>query len=197
MPRFLLAATLAGLAAGFQAFPAPPLRRASVARRVGEAGIGGRAGDDSPWAREYKAYVKRVGFELCGLSWEGFVEKGRGAVFSGRSDKSSGDDDRLPSAYVELEQWTKSQAEDGKDGDGLGAILRRIRAYDPNKEFVVVYQAFGVMGADVVRPSMSPPEVGTLLKQQAMAAEQKEFGTTEEDDRAPDENPDISDAELV
>ena len=38
-------------------------------------------------------------------------------------------------------------------------VLHRILTYDPKNEFVVVFQAAGLMGADIVKPSIPPSDI--------------------------------------
>lgn len=39
-----------------------------------------------------------------------------------------------------------------EDSSSIDEVLARVRSYDPEKEFVVVFKACGLMGADVVKP---------------------------------------------
>ena len=41
----------------------------------------------------------------------------------------------------------------------VSANHQQIKSYDPEKEFVVVFQAAGVCGADICKPSVGPPEM--------------------------------------
>jgi len=38
------------------------------------------------------------------------------------------------------------------DSASLSQIIDRVRTYDPEKEFVIVYKGRGLMGCDVVKP---------------------------------------------
>ncbi|CAN0384010.1 unnamed protein product [Hapterophycus canaliculatus] len=63
--------------------------------------------------------------------------------------------------YVPLTEFEsmKAAGQEAREGDDLAQIVRRVKDYRPEREFVVVFQASGVMGADIVRPSVSPPEM--------------------------------------
>lgn len=60
-----------------------------------------------------------------------------------QADKFGG----IPSMYVPLTEF-ESMREAQKPGeeDDLAQIVRRVQDYRPEKEFVVVFQAAGVMG---------------------------------------------------
>lgn len=47
----------------------------------------------NPWGVVLKpqAYVKRTGQYLCSMSWEGYEEMGRGAIFANYDDAKKGD----------------------------------------------------------------------------------------------------------
>ncbi|CAM9698757.1 unnamed protein product [Ectocarpus fasciculatus] len=120
------------------------------------------------WEKEYKAYIKRTGQYLCSMSWEGHEEMGRGAIFANYDDARKEDKlnetDKfggIPSMYVPLTEFEsmKAAGQEAGEEDDLGQIVRRVKDYRPEREFVVVFQAAGVMGADIVRPNVSPPEM--------------------------------------
>lgn len=120
------------------------------------------------WENEYKAYIKRTGQYLCSMSWEGHEEMGRGAIFANyddaRKEGKLNDMDKfggIPSMYVPLTEFEsmKAAGKEAGEEDDLEQIVKRVKAYNPEKEFVVVFQAVGVMGADIVRPNVSPPEM--------------------------------------
>ncbi|CAN0295713.1 unnamed protein product [Ectocarpus sp. 12 AP-2014] len=120
------------------------------------------------WEKEYKAYIKRTGQYLCSMSWEGHQEMGRGAIFANYDDARKEDKlnetDKfggIPSMYVPLTEFEsmKAAGQEAGEEDDLGQIVRRVKDYRPEREFVVVFQAAGVMGADIVRPNVSPPEM--------------------------------------
>ncbi|GAB0492591.1 hypothetical protein MMPV_003859 [Pyropia vietnamensis] len=77
----------------------------------------------------------------------------------------------IPSMYVTLEELIANAGAalsgSGSSGGGGGGvagreaadfaeIVDRVRGYDPEVEFCVIFQAGGVMGVDVVRPSIAP-----------------------------------------
>ncbi|KAJ8607068.1 hypothetical protein CTAYLR_009900 [Chrysophaeum taylorii] len=131
-------------------------------------------GAKTAWEREYKAYVRRNGFLLTGMSWVGFEELGPGCIVANRAEGPLDDDtteEALKSIYVPEDKFVAS--EDGYDASGLEQILKRVRTYDPKREFVVVFSHDGVMGADIVTPSMPPPKVATLAEFQEVAAQTK------------------------
>lgn len=51
--------------------------------------------------------------------------------------------------YVELARWEESGGEPSQGADlaNLQQIIGRVRSYDPEKQFVVVFQSHGLMGA--------------------------------------------------
>lgn len=63
--------------------------------------------------------------------------------YSHKADEFGG----IPSMYVPLTEFENMRAA-GKPGeeDDLAQILQRVNAYSPEKEFVVVFQAAGIMG---------------------------------------------------
>lgn len=76
-----------------------------------------------------------------------------------RADKTSNPEVDLraaiPSMYVELSRWQESGKEPAAGGDltNLQHIIERLQSYDPEKQFVVVFQSHGLMGAG--RPLLS------------------------------------------
>jgi hypothetical protein len=130
------------------------------------------------WETEYKAYVKRNGAHLCALSWRGYQAEGRGGILAKYEAKNSGGEEEqalsevdrvsgVPSMYVSLARWMESgeNAENvaSAEKQDLQQILDRVVSYDPEKAFVVVFQAHGLMGADIVRPNISPAEMADRL----------------------------------
>lgn len=121
------------------------------------------------------------------MCYEGYTTRGRGAVFAdytnaptpgevgdARPGRVAADAVRqlesIPSLYVTLEELVANAgAALGGGGDGGGAagreaadfaeIVDRVRGYDPEAEFCVIFQAGAVMGVDVVRPSIAPRAV--------------------------------------
>ena len=122
------------------------------------------AGQAVSWRGEYKAFVNKHGLTLCGNSWKGFEALGRGAIYANH-------DARPPaSTYVPLGRWLDSLALSADDPSTVEAVIEYIRGYDPETQFVVVFQCGGVLGADVVCPNMRPPEVALLPEFAAAAA---------------------------
>ena len=122
------------------------------------------AGQAVSWRAEYKAFVNDHGLTLCGNSWKGFEALGRGAIYANH-------DARPPaSTYVPLGRWLDSLALSADDPSTVEAVVEYIRGYDPEMQFVVVFQYGGVLGADVVCPNMRPPEVALLPEFAAAAA---------------------------
>lgn len=54
----------------------------------------------------------------------------------------------IPSMYVPLTEFEsmKAAGKEAGEEDDLEQIARRVKAYRPEKEFVVVFQAAGIMG---------------------------------------------------
>ena len=149
------------------------------------------------WEKEYKAYLKRNGPQLCLMSWKGFQTMGRGAIFAKydgipsplnndldidlketREEKKKNLNDEkdidlldkyssIPSLYIEIEKWesnfmiNKEERKTFTDQEqhDCEQVLHRILTYDPHNEFVVVFQAAGLMGADIVKPSIPPSKI--------------------------------------
>lgn len=137
---------------GKSAGPSPRIPWPKSLEKTPVAGGGG--GGVVAWEKEYKAYIKRTGQYLCSMSWEGHEEMGRGAIFANYDDARAGgklnDADKLggiPSMYVPLTEFQSMRAagKPGEEGD-LEQILKRVESYRPEEEFVVVFQAEGVMG---------------------------------------------------
>lgn len=114
---------------------------------------------------------QRNGAHLCAMSWRGYQAEGRGAILAKYEDKDMDQEGRtlsevdrvsgVPSMYVSLARWMES-GEAAKDGPAqaerqdLQQILDRVISYEPERAFVVVFQAHGLMGADIVTPNVSP-----------------------------------------
>lgn len=112
------------------------------------------------------------------MSYAGYQHGGRGAVFadydrrrkagenvggvvmvSGEKDKV-GVEEGIPSMYISRAQIIReNQGKEKGESEGVKQILRRIDGYDPEKQFVVVFSWGGIMGADVVSPSVAPRTV--------------------------------------
>lgn len=121
---------------------------------------------------------QRNGAHLCAMSWRGYQAEGRGAILAKYEDKDMDQEGRtlsevdrvsgVPSMYVSLARWMES-GEAAKDGPAqaerqdLQQILDRVISYEPELAFVVVFQAHGLMGADIVTPNVSPPDMAEKL----------------------------------
>lgn len=137
----------------------------STARvRCTAAGFGAKQTSRS-WAEKYKAYVNRNGEMLCAMAWEGYERLGRGAVFANDDIEASsvavmrpgGMENARASFYVDRDKLIERNENDMVPQ--MKPILNRIAKYDPNTQFVVVFEADGTQGADIVTPNMAPSEV--------------------------------------
>jgi len=84
-------------------------------------------------------------------------------IGSSEADKYRG----VPSLYVELNQWMESSQEghtNAVDEENLRQILSRIKSYDPERQFVVVFQAAGIMGTDIVTPNIPPSQMAARME---------------------------------
>mmetsp|Transcript_35829 Transcript_35829/g.94957 ORF Transcript_35829/g.94957 Transcript_35829/m.94957 type:complete len:206 (+) Transcript_35829:66-683(+) len=123
--------------------PRPPRRsRAAVALRATEADFGSA----------YQAFVRANGKAMTGMAWQSFQQLGRGAIYV--NDASS-----QALLYVKLDDWTKKKPTSLDDLAGLDEIVERVREYNPELQFVVVFESGGRMLADIVKPSIPPPQV--------------------------------------
>jgi hypothetical protein len=106
---------------------------------------------------------------LTAMSWEGHTRFGRGAIYANNQArpgvkrgskpadvKSFGG---APTMYVPLNKYSEREPKTDQEQSDLEHILKRIKTYDPEKEFVVIFEAAGLMGADVVKPSLPPAVV--------------------------------------
>ncbi len=119
------------------------------------------------WAEKYKSYVKRNGELLCAMAWEGYETLGRGAVFANYDDAArsvamvdrGGKDmqSTTPSFYVDRDKLVEMN--DKEQLAQMKHILHRIAVYNPQTQFVVVFEADGTQGADIVTPNHAPSEV--------------------------------------
>lgn len=141
---------------------------------------GGSPGDPEvqrmKWESQYKSYISEMGKYITGMSWKGYMEVGKGAIQANNQLKpnpkvtgkgrSSRPLDQAPSTkYVPITYFESKLAEDNehKDSTNINQIIARLDNYDPNREFVVVFEAAGLMGVDVVRPSIPPPEMHCMM----------------------------------
>lgn len=122
------------------------------------------AGKEDVWAKEYLAYLKRNGRDLCAMCYEGYKQLGRGAVlanYSGKKERPNSEVDRMqgvPSMYVTASKLREAAGVGAENAD-VEQITRRIVEYDPETQFVMVFEHAGVMGADIVTPNITPRAV--------------------------------------
>lgn len=89
---------------------------------------------------------------MTGMAWQSFQQLGRGAIYANEGSSQA-------LLYVTLSDWIKNKPTGFDDVAGLDEIVERIRSYDPEMQFVVVYESGGQMLADIVKPSIPPPQV--------------------------------------
>ncbi|KAK1858352.1 hypothetical protein I4F81_000960 [Pyropia yezoensis] len=130
----------------------------------------------------YEGYTTRgrgaVFADYTNAPTPGGGSSGGGDSAVGRRGAPAGDAveqlESIPSLYVTLEELVSNAgaALGGSGGNGGGGggvagreaedfaeIVDRVRGYDPEAEFCVIFQAGSVMGVDVVRPSIAPRAV--------------------------------------
>jgi len=101
---------------------------------------------------------------------------GRGAVFANESVSSSnigvaqpGKTGKIgtamPSFYVSRDQLIERNEKNTIPQ--MAPILRRIGLYDPESQFVVVFETDGMQGADIVTPNQRPAVVWKRTKREA------------------------------
>lgn len=115
----------------------------------------------SPWEVAYRRAVSKHGAKWAALSWKGFSQLGRGAIVV-NEDADSSD---VAGMYVPLNRIVPEAAPPSTGDGGREAIIQRVESYHPSKEFVVVYQHGGVMGADIVKPNISPKIMASRAEQ--------------------------------
>ena len=86
----------------------------------------------------------------------------------GKGEKDIGAE-AIPSMYLSREKILNAERankNDMKPADhqGLMQIMKRVEGYDPERQFVVVFSWGGVMGADVVTPTIPPRQVWEMDK---------------------------------
>jgi len=137
------------------------------------------AGQVGVWQKEYKAFLKRNGKDICAMCYDGYRRLGRGAVFANYSeamDKVESDIDlaqSVPSMYVPMDKLRESASRRPSQGGDMKHITDRVARYDPEKQFVVVFECNGVMGADIVTPNMEPQKVWDETRDRAFDPPQK------------------------
>eukprot|EP00747_Dinoflagellata_sp_TGD_P166749 gnl/TRDRNA2_/TRDRNA2_190025_c0_seq1.p1 gnl/TRDRNA2_/TRDRNA2_190025_c0~~gnl/TRDRNA2_/TRDRNA2_190025_c0_seq1.p1 ORF type:complete len:277 (-),score=41.04 gnl/TRDRNA2_/TRDRNA2_190025_c0_seq1:42-872(-) len=100
---------------------------------------------------------QEVALTLVGTGGRGYSELGRGIVFA----TDLGDEYRFK--YANLEQVESESEVSSSTDEALKAdVVAKIKAYDPDKEVVVVFQREGDIGVNLVTPSVSPQEVAEI-----------------------------------
>ena len=100
---------------------------------------------------------------------------GRGAVLAYSEETGSGSAPP-PAAFVKAGDWEERTPDSSDDLSSLREIMSRVTTYDPESEFVVVYRAEGLMGCDVVKPSMKPREVAEEIRNEREKRQSKGEG---------------------
>eukprot|EP00472_Partenskyella_glossopodia_P006403 CAMPEP_0197525914 /NCGR_PEP_ID=MMETSP1318-20131121/15079_1 /TAXON_ID=552666 /ORGANISM="Partenskyella glossopodia, Strain RCC365" /LENGTH=275 /DNA_ID=CAMNT_0043079745 /DNA_START=32 /DNA_END=859 /DNA_ORIENTATION=+ len=140
------------------------------------------------WRDRYRALITQCGQHLCALAYVGFAKCGKGALLINLDGEVSVEDlgERFPGAVVPSEQimrglngiptvYVPFSDQDTAEGDTVKAIKSvepeifqmidsKIDQYDPEKAFVIVLQAAGLTGVDIVQPSMPPKAVASQLR---------------------------------
>ncbi|CEL99908.1 unnamed protein product [Vitrella brassicaformis CCMP3155] len=132
------------------------------------------------WEKSYQENVRASGFSWCAQAWMGYEKMGRGAVMVYHELKQEGEGeggdgaatatkatkmDVAPTMYAPAEKFSK-KAGSREEESHLAQVRRRLDSYDPHKEFVVVFQSSGLMGADIVKPNMAPAEAARIYKEE-------------------------------
>eukprot|EP00903_Cladosiphon_okamuranus_P017429 g16053.t1 len=117
--------------------------------------------------REWRAEMLRVlgdeGERLCLEAYEGYLGRGRGAIFVnvdiGLSSSRKGHDIAACHAvFRTLEEVVMERSSRVKPADQM-EIIQRCQAYDPEATFVVVFGHKGMLGVQILRPSLAPGEL--------------------------------------
>mmetsp|Transcript_17863 Transcript_17863/g.27610 ORF Transcript_17863/g.27610 Transcript_17863/m.27610 type:complete len:291 (-) Transcript_17863:21-893(-) len=149
---------------------------------------GNQATQLQTWEAEYQAFLKESGKELTAMSWEGFTKNGRGAIYVNRQKKGKAKQKKgtdIKTLFVPLDKYKERAPKSDQEQQDLQQILTRVEGYDPEKEFVMVFEAAGLMGADVVKPSMCPPDIHKLINPKDYMDSMED--TPEMADRKPEE----------
>jgi len=102
----------------------------------------------SLWASSYKSHLSSHGATLTTLAYSGHLKSGRGAVLTKITQNS-------PHAFLPRKEWTSNVVLSPDDSLNLEEITDRIGRYDEQRSFVVVFEAHGIMGCDIVTPKES------------------------------------------
>eukprot|EP00752_Nemacystus_decipiens_P002887 g2686.t1 len=115
------------------------------------------------WREEMLRVFGNEGERLCLEAYEGYLDRGRGAIFvnvdMGLSSSSKGHDTApCHAVFRSLEEVVMERSSRVKPADQM-EIIQRCQAYDPEAAFVVVFGHKGMLGVQVMRPSLAPGEV--------------------------------------
>lgn len=112
----------------------------------------------SDWEKEYKNYIKRNGMHLAGMSWRGYEKLGIGCIVTNYDVK----DAAIPGEAFKSMYVPESKFGGVDEEEGVKRILDRLKEYEPERQFVVVFTTGNVMGVDIVTPNIPPPQVSRL-----------------------------------
>lgn len=116
------------------------------------------------WEHAYHGFIAKAGFRTCGAAWEGYCRLGRGAMYVTKDASSDG-----VRGFVPIARLSRSLGENAATAD-LQEIVRRIDNYDPEKEFVVIFEADGITGVDVLKPALPPFKVAETIAYKKVVA---------------------------
>ncbi|CAM9201651.1 unnamed protein product [Scytosiphon promiscuus] len=117
--------------------------------------------------REWRGEMLRVlgeeGEQLCAQAYEGYLDRGRGAIYvnvdMGLSSSSKGHSGSpCHAVFRSLEEVVTERSSRVKPADQM-QIIQRCQEYNPETGFVVVFGHKGMLGVQVMRPSLAPGEV--------------------------------------
>eukprot|EP00747_Dinoflagellata_sp_TGD_P182519 gnl/TRDRNA2_/TRDRNA2_36797_c0_seq1.p1 gnl/TRDRNA2_/TRDRNA2_36797_c0~~gnl/TRDRNA2_/TRDRNA2_36797_c0_seq1.p1 ORF type:complete len:309 (+),score=51.51 gnl/TRDRNA2_/TRDRNA2_36797_c0_seq1:79-1005(+) len=127
------------------------------------------------WKVEYKGMIDRVGDTLAGMCWKGYQKLGRGALFANydnRANPELGQDDASVMTYVPLDKWQeKFEIATEEEQDLLQGWIDNIEDYEPDTQYVVIFQSGRVMGSDIVEPETAPKRIARQPKFKQMMKE--------------------------
>ncbi|CAN0034947.1 unnamed protein product [Ectocarpus fasciculatus] len=115
------------------------------------------------WREEMLRVLDEEGEMLCSLAYEGYLDRGRGVIFvnvdMGLSSSNKGHDGApCHAVFCSLEEVVTERSSRVKPADQM-QIIQRCQEYDPEAGFVLVFGYKGMLGVQVIRPSMAPGEV--------------------------------------
>ncbi|CAM9665376.1 unnamed protein product [Hapterophycus canaliculatus] len=115
------------------------------------------------WREEMLRVLGEEGEQLCSQAYEGYLDRGRGAIYvnvdMGLSSSSKGHSGSASHAvFRSLEEVVTERSSRVKPADQM-QIIQRCQEYDPETGFVVVFGHKGMLGVQVMRPSLTPGEV--------------------------------------